>query len=155
MSVPTTQTALLVDVDLASTINETFSGTTANLTITNPTTNQLLIDGTYIQDGDRILLKNQTAPNTSQNGIFVVSFTYGDANNPSKITLLTLTRQTNPSTGSVVYVKDGVTNKGTHWVSTSGHTVWAESPYLKKVDAYTFEGTKEKTDLVAKATITI
>jgi hypothetical protein len=153
MSVPTTQTALLVDVDLASRINEPFTGTTGNLTITDPTTNQLLIDGTYIQDGDRVLLKNQST--SSQNGIFIVGFTYGDANNPSKITTLTLTRQTNPSVGSVVYVKDGVTNKGTHWVSTSTHLVWAESPYLKKVDAYTFEGVKEKTDLVAKATITI
>lgn len=154
MDIPIAQTALLVDVDLASRIDEPFSGTTGNLTITNPTLNQLLIDGTYIQDGDRILLKNQST--TTQNGIFVATFTYGDALNPSKITLLTLTRQTpNPSTGSVVYVKDGVTNKGTHWVSTSGHTVWAESPFLKKVDAYTFEGTKEKTELVSKATITI
>lgn len=152
MAVPVTQTALLVDVDLASYSNKTASGTTGNLTITYTGVLSMLIDGTYMQDGDRILLKNQAT--LAQNGIFTVTLNY-DTVDDTKINTITLTRQSGVSTGSTVYVKDGVVNKGTHWTSTTTNVLWAKAPFMKKVDAYTFEGSADKTDIVAKATITI
>lgn len=155
MIVPISQTRLLTDVDMASVKNLGFIEDTDvnNLKIDFPSINQLVIDGTYIQDNDRILLKNQST--SSRNGIFIATLVYGDASNPSKITKISLVRQTNPPTGSLVYVKDGVTNKGTHWVSTLRNETWVKSSYLKKVDAYVVEGTQNNTDLISKATITI
>jgi parallel beta-helix repeat protein len=68
----------------------------------------LIVDGVTINEGDRILVKNQTS--SDQNGIYVVNSTgpwlrSNDFNANSKITR-----------GSVVFVISGVQNKATTWI---------------------------------------
>ena len=141
------QTSLQDDVDLATYSSKSLNTDGDNLEFLYTGPNSLLIDGTYMQDQERILIKNQ---NSSQNGIFIVNIP--DELEPN-VTSITLTRQTCP-TGSVIYVKDGVSNKGRHFLRTGTNT-FEETYFLKKVDAYTYEGSRNKTDLVARKTVTV
>lgn len=143
------QKRLLSDVSLASfgpsaaTI-ETYG---SNLRFKYTSVSDLVLDSTYIQSGDRILLKNQS--NSAQNGLFLVSFADDMVKGESYVTL---TRQS-VLDGDVVYVKDGASNKGLYFVKSG--TSWNETYVIKKVDAYTYEGSRERTDLIAKTFIDI
>jgi hypothetical protein len=82
---------------------------TANVTISNPATSSF--DGITLTNGDKILLKNQTAP--AENGIYVFNGS-GAA----------LTRDTQMDVwgevpGAFVAVEDGTANADTIWLCTS------------------------------------
>lgn len=158
----TIQSALLGDVDLATTVyRDDFDESGNNLVFTYTGPNSLLIDGTYLQNGERILVKDQLL-SPLQNGIFTV--TIPAALDPG-VTQITLTRVSpdieympgqgsSYSEGGVVYVKDGVSNKGIHFIRSSAPGF--EPTYIvKKVDAYTYEGPAQKTEFVARKTIPV
>lgn len=142
------------DVDLAtysalkSTPAADPSGQTTTYTFTYTGPNSILIDGTYMQDKERILLKNQSS--SALNGIYVV--TVPDDLEPN-VTKITLTKQSCPDK-SVIYVKDGVSNKGKHFLKVSSSS-FPETYIVKKVDAYTYQGPREKTSLEARKTINV
>jgi hypothetical protein len=84
-------------------------GSTANVTVSNPGTSSF--DGVTLSNGDRILLKNQTAP--AENGIYVF--------NGSGVAL---TRATDMDAwaevpGLVIVVQEGTANADTLWLSTA------------------------------------
>lgn len=85
------------------------AGTTANITISNPGT--AVFDGVTLSNGDRLLVKNQTAQ--AENGIYVFNGS-GSA----------LTRATDFDTwseipGSAMVIQEGTTLADTIWVSTA------------------------------------
>lgn len=85
------------------------AGTTANITISNPGT--AVFDGVTLSNGDRLLVKNQTAQ--AENGIYVFNGS-GSA----------LTRATDFDTwaeipGSAMVIQEGTTLADTVWVSTA------------------------------------
>lgn len=108
-------------VRLASTANQALSGGSAFPTI----------DGVVTAAGDRILLKNQTAP--AENGIYVVG---GIA------TAWTLTRTTDMDSwaeipGASVPVEEGTANADTLWLSTAnrGGTLGTTAVPFTRIDA--------------------
>lgn len=85
------------------------AGTTANVTISNPGT--AVFDGVTLVSGDRLLVKNQTAP--AENGIYVFTAS-GSA----------LTRATDFDVwteipGTATIIQEGTTLADTIWVSTA------------------------------------
>jgi hypothetical protein len=74
------------------------------------------IDGTILDDGDRILLKDQLT--ASENGIYVVNLDGGTWDRAvDAIPGDTLT------CGAVTYVEDGVVNGGNKWIVSTKHVV--------------------------------
>jgi hypothetical protein len=78
---------------------------------------------------DLILLKNQTT--SSQNGIYLVS--------AKTNTSLSLTKQTNPNTNNLVFVKDGFVNKNYYFIRTSSNT-YINSVIQRKIGSYDKNG---------------
>lgn len=85
------------------------ASTTANVTVSNPGT--AVFDGVTLSNGDRVLLKNQTAP--AENGIYVF--------NGSGVALTRATDMDawNEIPGAVTIVEEGTTNADTWWYVTS------------------------------------
>lgn len=127
------QTSVATPVNFASTkaFPRTLTGTTGNLTFPAGATLQTLsLDGTIIDAGDRILLKNQST--TSQNGIFTV---IGPV---AKNTTVTLSRVSAP-VGTLVYVKEGLQNEGAYYYHSSTD-VWTKTYALDKIVSYSSVG---------------
>lgn len=122
------QTSVASSVNFASTkaFPYTLSGTTGNLTFTPTNLQTLVLDGTIIDAGDRILLKNETGT-TSRNGIFTVGAV-------AKNVSVTLTRVSAP-VGTLVYVKEGLQNEGAYYYHSSTD-VWTKTYVLDKIVSY-------------------
>jgi hypothetical protein len=80
----------------------------------------LVVDGTIVSEGDRVLVKNQTS--SEQNGIYVVNSTgfwlrSNDFNSNGKVTR-----------GSIVFVISGIRNRGTTWILDSSTVNLGTSP---------------------------
>lgn len=74
------------------------------------------IDGTMLDDGDRILLKDQLT--ASENGIYIVNVDAGTWDrSEDAIPGDTLT------CGAVTYVEDGVVNGGSKWIVSTKHVI--------------------------------
>jgi len=88
---------------------------TANVTISNPGT--LTFDGITLTTGQRLLLKNQTAP--AENGIYVV------ATSSTAMTRATDMDAWTEIPGAIIPVEQGTVNADTLWLSTgnSGGTI--------------------------------
>ena len=86
--------------------------TTANITISTALNDGDTIDGVSLEDGDRVLVKNQT--DASQNGIYVVGTTparSADANTAAELT-----------GGTFVFVEEGTANADNGYVFTHNGT---------------------------------
>jgi hypothetical protein len=86
--------------------------TTADITLGNATTE---VDGITLEDGDRVLVKNQT--DTARNGIWVASTTGAwtraiDANTSAEVTA-----------GLFTFVEEGDVNANTGWVLTTTEAI--------------------------------
>lgn len=108
-------------VRVASTANQALSGGTAFPTI----------DGVVTASGDRVLLKNQTAP--AENGVYVVGGTSG---------AWTLTRATDMDVwteipGAMVAIEEGTTLQDSLWLFTanSGGTLGTTAITTTRIDA--------------------
>lgn len=98
----------------------------SNFTFSAGATLQTLsVDGTIIDTGDIVLLKNQGT--VSQNGIFTVGTV-------AKNTTVTLTRISAP-VGTLVYIKEGLQNEGAYYYH-SATNVWTKTYALDKIIAY-------------------
>jgi hypothetical protein len=97
--------------------------TTGGGTLTANADGRLNIDGNDVSNGDRVLIKNETAGNAPYNGIYVVT-TVGDAGTP-----YVLTRSTDANTsaevtsGMFTFVEQGTTNDNTGWVLTTNNPI--------------------------------
>lgn len=84
------------------------AATTANITISTALNSGDSLDGVTLADGDRVLVKNQSAG--SGNGIWIVGATpvrdYDESTD-------------DPSFGYLVFVREGTTNAGTLWKNTN------------------------------------
>jgi hypothetical protein len=90
------------------------AASTANVTIATGLENGDTLDGVTLATGDRVLLKDQTAP--AENGIYVVAASGAAAraeDADSEPDLL----------GLAVFVQEGSTNAGTAWVLTTDATI--------------------------------
>lgn len=85
---------------------------TANVTVSSPGTS---IDGVTLNNGDRVLLKNQTTG--SENGIYTFN---GSA---SAMTRTTDGAQGNLTANSTAYVAEGTTNADTAWTVTTNDPI--------------------------------
>ncbi len=106
----------------------------ANLTLSGTQT----VDGVSLIAGDRILVKNQTAP--AQNGIYVVA-----AGAWTRATDMDAASEVD---GKFVIVEDGTTLAGTIWLTVSEVTTL-------DTDAIAFTQVNKATDLVAGAGLTM
>ena len=85
------------------------AASTANVTVSNPATST--IDGVTLATGDRVLLKNQTAP--AENGI------YNFATSSTAMTRASDSDAFNELTGAAVYVNEGTVYADTRFSCTS------------------------------------
>lgn len=90
--------------------------TTANVNISNGLENGDTIDGVVLATGDRILVKNQSAP--AENGIYVAPAS-GAASRATDMDTWTETLQ------AFIFITEGTANAATQWVSqsTAGGTI--------------------------------
>lgn len=83
---------------------------TANVVIASALENGDIIDGITLATGDRVLLKNQTAP--AENGIYVAVASGAASRSTDADTALELE-------GAAVMVEEGTANANTQWIQTS------------------------------------
>jgi hypothetical protein len=86
------------------------AATTANGTLATAFANTSVIDGVTLATGDRVLLKNQTAP--AENGIYTV-------NASGAPTRTTDADSSGDLVGAAVFVSEGTVNGNTLWVMTT------------------------------------
>lgn len=84
------------------------AATTANITIATALNSGDSIDGVTLANGDRVLVKNQSAP--AENGIYVV------AASPARATDMDAWTEV---PGAAVFIEEGSTQADTLWVSTA------------------------------------
>jgi hypothetical protein len=98
------------------------AATTVNLTAIPPLELGTVLDGVTLAEGDRVLVKNQTA--AAENGIYVVQATGGairatDADTSAEVT-----------TGMFTFVSEGTINADSGWVLTTNDTIVLNSTAL-------------------------
>jgi phage-related tail fiber protein len=101
--------------------NPVRTASTANVAVVSALVNGATIDGVTVATGDRVLLKNQTAP--AENGIYVVAASgaasrSGDADSAAEVLQL------------AVAVEEGSTNADTWWVNTTNAPITLGSTSL-------------------------
>lgn len=96
------------------------AATTANIAIATALNAGDIIDGVTLVNGDRVLVKNQSAP--AENGIYIVSAT------PTRSTDFDELTPVNEIRGSYVAVSAGTTQAGQVWVCNSDPTVLDTDP---------------------------
>jgi len=110
----TTNISLTLEPTPADTFKMTF-GTNLDL---------LKIDGIEIQEGNKILFKNQTT--ASENGIYLVTL--------RQSSYVLLQKQTSPSDGSVIFITDGNENKNFYYLKAGNS--YSKTITQKKVVSY-------------------
>lgn len=90
------------------------AASTANLAVASAVINGAVVDGVTLATGDRILLKNQTAP--AENGIYIVAAS-GAAARATDADLGTEMQ------GATMYVQEGTVAGGTTWTMTTTGTI--------------------------------
>lgn len=114
---------------IAIDITTTGSGTIviAHTKYLEATANGLLsIDGEEVEEGDRVLLKNQTA--ALENGIYVVTET-GDASNPAVLTrAFDANQQSELEAGSFTFIFEGAVNANVAYVQINAGAVFDVDP---------------------------
>jgi hypothetical protein len=103
------------------------AATTANITLSAP---QTIIDGVTLVTGNRILVKNQTAP--AENGIYIVQAS------GAPVRALDISNAIEFSSATLL-VKDGTVNAGTWWTQTATvATVGTDPVSFINISAYRF-----------------
>lgn len=120
----------LQEVILATTAalaTNTYSGT-PNFTLTATANGALSIDGTTVQVGWRVLVKNESSG--SHNGVYTVT-QVGDGSHPYILTRATdLDTTAQVDAGAYVFVTQGTTNGGTAWVLNSSQSAVLDTTSL-------------------------
>lgn len=99
---------LTVDGTTTTTHSRLRAATTTTITIATALNNADTLDGVTIATGDRVLVKNQTAP--AENGIYVVGASPARSSDFDAF---------NDHPGSLITVSEGTTNADTLWLCTS------------------------------------
>lgn len=91
------------------------AASTGNLVVASGVVNGVTIDGVTVATGDRVLLKNQTAP--AENGVYIVAVS-GAAARASD-----MNSSANYTSGAFVLVEQGTVNAATGWIVTTQGTI--------------------------------